>query len=108
IPGTTVITTIPGGTHTTTDPSENSGGSGVAFTMSRVCNSITYSGAGSGTWEDAIASGLPGSASVLGAFATNGGVDFSGNAQKKMTWLGFDQTRCGPLNMPASPPSNDP
>ena len=104
IQGTTVITTIPGGTHTTTDPDTISGGSGIAFAMSRVCNAISYSGAGSGTWDQAIANGQPGSASVLGAFATNGGVDFSGNAPKKMTWLGFDQTRCGP-GSPASPPS---
>jgi Putative Flp pilus-assembly TadE/G-like len=103
VTGSATTVVIPGGTHTTTDPSEVSGGTGIAFTMSRVCNAITYSGAGSGTWEDAIAAGFPGSASVLGAFATNGGVDFSGNAPKKMTWLGFDQTRCG--NNPASPPS---
>jgi hypothetical protein len=103
VTGSTSITVTPGGTHTTTDPSQVSGGSGIAFTMSRVCNAITYSGAGSGTWEDAIASGFPGSASVLGAFATNGGVDFSGNAPKKMTWLGFDQNNCP--NNPTSPPS---
>jgi hypothetical protein len=105
IPGTTVLVTNPGDTHTTTDPDTISGGSGIAFAMSRACNAISYSGAGSGTWDDAIAAGFPGSASVLGAFATNGGVDFSGNAPKKMTWLGFDQTRCGPLGFPASPPS---
>jgi hypothetical protein len=87
-PDQTIIT--PGGTHTTTDPSEVSGGSGIAFTMSRVCNAITYQGAGSGT-------------QVLGAFATNGGMDFQGNKPKKVTWLGFNQTGC-PSN-PASPPS---
>jgi Flp pilus assembly protein TadG len=108
IPGQTYTgstTVILGGTHTTTDPDQLSGGSGVAFTMSRVCNSISYGGAGSGTWDDAIKSGQPGSSSVLGAFATNGGVDFSGNAPKKMTWLAYDQARCGPLGFPASPPS---
>jgi len=90
-PGTPDETvTIPGGTHTTTDPDEVSGGSGVAFTMSRVCNAIVYQGAGSGT-------------AAVGAFATNGGVAFSGNRPKKMTWLGFDQTRCP--NNPPSPPS---
>jgi Flp pilus assembly protein TadG len=101
--GTTTINVIPGGTHTTTDGDFISGGSGIAFAMSRVCNAITYSGAGSGTWDQVIANGQPGSASVLGAFATNGGADFSGNAPKKMTWLGYDQTRC--TNNPTSPPS---
>jgi hypothetical protein len=90
VDGSTVLNTIPGGTHTTTDPSEVSGGSGIAFTMSRVCNAITYQGAGSGT-------------QVLGAFATNGGLDFQGNKPKKVTWLGFNQTGCP--NSPASPPS---
>jgi len=103
VTGSATTVVIPGGTHTTTDASEVSGGTGIAFTMSRMCNAISYTGAGSGTWDDAIAARLPGSTSVLGAFATNGGVDFSGNAPKKMTWLGFDQTRCG--NNPASPPS---
>jgi Flp pilus assembly protein TadG len=88
--GTTIFQTIPGGTHTTTDPSQSSGGSGIAFTMSRVCNAIVYAGAGSGT-------------AVLGAFATNGGVDFSGNKPKKMTWLGFNQDGCP--NNPPTPPS---
>jgi hypothetical protein len=60
--------------------------------MSRLCNAITYSGAGSGT-------------AVLGAFATNGGVDFSGNKPKKMTWLGFNQAGCP--NNPPSPPSGN-
>jgi hypothetical protein len=92
--GTTTINVIPGGTHTTTDGNFISGGSGIAFTMSRVCNSITYSGAGAKNGDP-----------VLGAFATNGGFNFSGNAPKKVTWLGFDQTRCGPLGFPASPPS---
>jgi Flp pilus assembly protein TadG len=107
IQGTTTISTITGATHTTTDPDQLSGGSGVAFTMSRLCNAISYSGAGSGTWDDAINARppLPGSVSVLGAFATNGGVDFSGAKPKKMTWLAFDQPRCGPLGFPASPPS---
>jgi Flp pilus assembly protein TadG len=96
IPGQTFTgstTTIPGDTHTTTDPDQLSGGSGVAFTMSRVCGAIVYTGAGTKGND------------VLGAFATNGGVDFSGNAPKKMTWLAFDQARCGPAGFPASPPS---
>jgi hypothetical protein len=103
VTGSATTVVIPGGTHTTTDGDTVSGGSGIAFAMSRVCNAISYSGAGSGTWEQAIADGFPGSASVLGAFATNGGVDFSGNTPKKMTWLGFDQNNCP--NNPASPPS---
>jgi Flp pilus assembly protein TadG len=93
IQGTTTISTIPGGIHTTTDPDILSGGSGVAFTMSRLCTAINYSGSGSGT-------------AVLGAFATNGGVDFSGNKPKKMTWLGYNQAGCG--NNPVRPPSGDP
>jgi hypothetical protein len=88
IHGTTF--TIPGGTHTTTGPDVLSGDSGVAFTMSRLCTAISYSGAGSGT-------------AVLGAFATNGGLDLSGNKPKKMTWLGFNQPGCP--NNPPSPPS---
>jgi hypothetical protein len=99
IQGTTTVSTIPGGTHTTTDPDVLSGGSGVAFTMSRVCDAISYGGSGSGTWADS------GPASVLGAFATNGGVDFSGNKPKKMTWLGYNQTGCP--NNPPRPPSGD-
>jgi hypothetical protein len=110
IPGQTFTgstTTIPGDTHTITDMVTLNEGSGVAFAMSRVCNSISYSGAGSGTWDDAIAAGFPGSASALGVFATNGGVDFSGNAPKKMKQLAFDQTRCmnAPNHDPDSPPS---
>jgi len=107
IAGSTMVSTIHGGTTVTTDPDQLSGGSGVAFAMSRVCNAISYGGAGSGTWDDAIKNGQPGSASVLGAFATNGGVDFSGNAPKKMTWLAFDQARCmnGTNHDPDSPPS---
>jgi putative Flp pilus-assembly TadE/G-like protein len=88
IQGTTTISTITGGTHTTTDPDQLSGGSGVAFTMSRVCNAITYTGAGSGT-------------AVLGAFATNGGLDLNGSKPKKMTWLGFNQVGCP--NNPGAP-----
>src|SRR5262249_37408481 len=41
-PGTTVV--ISGDTHTTTGPPILSGGSGVAFTMSRRCDAILYSG----------------------------------------------------------------
>jgi Putative Flp pilus-assembly TadE/G-like len=110
IPGQTFTgstTTIPGETHTITDMVTLNEGSGVAFAMSRVCNSISYSGAGSGTWEQAIADGFLGSASALGVFATNGGVDFSGNAPKKMKQLAFDQARCmnAPNHDPDSPPS---
>jgi hypothetical protein len=90
INGTTTVVTIPGGVHTTTDPDTISGGSGIGFAMSRVCNAISYTGAGSGT-------------AVLGAFATNGGLDLPGNAPKKVTWLGYDQSRC--TNNPSSPPS---
>jgi Putative Flp pilus-assembly TadE/G-like len=110
IPGPTFTgstTTIPGGTHTSTDMSTISNGTGVAFAMSGACNSISYTGSGSGTWDQAIANGFPGSASVLGALATNGGVNFQGNAPKKITWLGFDQARCmnAPNHDPDSPPS---
>ena len=110
IPGQTFTgstTVLPGGTHTITDMVTLNEGSGVAFAMSRVCNSISYSGAASGTWDQAIAAGFPGSASALGVFATNGGVDFSGNAPKKMKQLAFDQARCmnAPNHDPDSPPS---
>jgi len=112
VPGTTVAgqistQTTPGQVHTITDMVTLNEGSGVAFAMSRVCNSISYSGAGSGTWEQAIADGFLGSASALGVFATNGGVDFSGNAPKKMKQLAFDQARCmnAPNHDPDSPPS---
>jgi Flp pilus assembly protein TadG len=96
IHGTTFVTTVNGETHTTTDPDQLSGGSGVAFTMSRVCNAIQYTGAGT-KGDD-----------VLGAFATNGGLNFGGlgnGSAKKVTWLAFDQARCGPVGDPASPPS---
>lgn len=97
IPGQTFTgstTVLPGGTHTTTDPDQLSGGSGVAFTMSRACGAIAYTGAG------------PKGTDVLGAFATNGGVDFQGAAPKKMLWLAFDP-RCmnAPNHEPDSPPS---
>jgi Putative Flp pilus-assembly TadE/G-like len=97
IPGQTFTgstTVVPGGTHTTTDPDQLSGGSGVAFTMSRVCNAIQYTGAG------------PKGTDVLGAFATNGGLNFQGAAPKKMLWLAFDP-RCmnAPNHDPDSPPS---
>ena len=72
-PGTTTDgtqdpnTTIPGATHTTTDPGITIGGDGVGWAMSRICGTtsplvpgaINYTGAGSGT-------------AVLGSFATNG------------------------------------
>jgi len=94
VTGSATTIVIPGGTHTTTDPDINSGGSGIGFAMSPVCGAISYTGAGAKNGDP-----------VLGAFATNGGFDFSGNAPKKVTWLGFDQTRCGPPGFPASPPS---
>jgi len=98
---------IPGETHTITDMVPLNEGSGVAFAMSRLCNSISYSGSGSGTWDQARANGFPGSASALGVFATNGGVSFTGNAPKKMKQLAFDQARCmnAPNHDPDSPPS---
>jgi putative Flp pilus-assembly TadE/G-like protein len=87
--------TIFGETHTTTDPGIPVGGSGVAFTMSRSCTSITYTGAGTKGND------------VLGAFATNGGLDFGGNGnRKKVTSLGYDKPRC--VNNPTSPPSGTP
>jgi hypothetical protein len=101
IPGPTFpdsTATIPGGIHTTTDPDQLSGGSGIAFTMSRVCSAIQYTGAGS-KGDD-----------VLGALATNGGLQFGGlgnGSAKKVTWLAFDQARCmnAPNHDPDSPPS---
>ena len=95
IPGQTYTgstTTIPGSTRVTTGSSIPVGGSGVAFTMSRSCTSITYTGAGTKGND------------VLGAFATNGGLDFGGNGnRKKVTSLGYDKPRC--VNNPTSPPS---
>jgi hypothetical protein len=90
IHGTTYEITYPGDTHTTTDPDEVSGGSGVGFAMSRRCDAITYGGDPKGQ--------------VVGAFATNGGLQFNGLGNPKhVFWLGFDQTRCP--NNPSSPPS---
>jgi Putative Flp pilus-assembly TadE/G-like len=96
IPGTTSDgftdpgSTVTGATHTTTNPDTNLGGNGVAFLMSRNCNAMSYNGAGSG--------GIP-----LGAFATNGGIDFSGNKPKKVTSLFYNKPGCP--NNPVSPPS---
>jgi Flp pilus assembly protein TadG len=92
IQGTTTVSTIHGGTHTTTDPDQLSGGSGIAFTMSRVCSAIVYAGAGAKNGDP-----------VLGAFATNGGFDFQGAKPKKVTYLAFNQSACP--NNPSSPPS---
>jgi putative Flp pilus-assembly TadE/G-like protein len=82
--------TIPGSTSTgytttitgvTTDPDQLSGGSGVAFTMSRACNAITYGGNPKGQ--------------VVGAFATNGGLLFNGLGNAKhMFSLAYDSPRC--------------
>jgi Putative Flp pilus-assembly TadE/G-like len=96
IPGPTYTgstTIVPGDTHTTTDPDTLSGGSGVAFTMSRDCAAITYGGNPKGA--------------VVGAFATNGGLTFSGfgNA-KKVFSLASNRTGCP--NAPVSPPSGVP
>jgi hypothetical protein len=84
-PGSTGYQTIPGGTHTTTDPGNEVIG-GVGFALSRRCDgslnsAIVYQGAGSGT-------------AVLGAFATNGGLLLSGNKPKKVTTLYFNQSGC--------------
>jgi hypothetical protein len=68
-PGTTEITT------TTTG-----GVSGAqAFTMSRTCSALSYSGAGGGT---------------IAKLATNGGLQFAGASGKKVASLGYDQARC--------------
>ena len=81
----TVIQTVTGGTHTTTDPDTEVIG-GVGFALSRRCDgslnsAIVYQGAGSGT-------------AVLGAFATNGGLLMSGNKPKKVTTLYYNQSGC--------------
>jgi Flp pilus assembly protein TadG len=96
-PGTTVNpstdpnTTIPGGTHTTTDPDTSLGGNGVAFLMSQNCTAMTYAGAGAKSGDPA-----------LGAFATNGGITFQGNVPKKVTSLFYNQQKC-PSNPPVPP-----
>jgi hypothetical protein len=92
VAGSTILNTIPGGVHTTTDPDTVSGGSGIGFAMSRACDAILYNGAGSGSGDPNAHPPVP--APVLGAFATNGGLSMSGNKPKKVTWLGFDQSRC--------------
>jgi Putative Flp pilus-assembly TadE/G-like len=100
-PDQTIIT--PGGTHTTTDPDQVSGGSGIGFAMSRICSALTYSGNPKGQ--------------VTGAFATNGGLQFQGAGNvKKVYWLGYDASLCpkpspdsGTSNCTAkAPPFNDP
>jgi hypothetical protein len=77
-PSTVGTTTTPGTTQVTTTPV---GGvvATQAFTMSRTCDSILYSGAGGGS---------------VAALATNGGLQFSGASGKKIGSLGFDQARC--------------
>jgi hypothetical protein len=94
-PGTTqtigdpdVVSTVvtPGTTNVTTT---TVGGviASQAFTMSRACDSILYTGAGGG---------------AIGALATNGGLQFSGSSGKKVGSLGFDQARCPrPTSEPA-------
>jgi uncharacterized membrane protein len=79
IHGTTF--TIPGGTHTTTDPDILSGDSGVAFQMSRRCDAFTYTGNPKGE--------------ALGAFSSNGGLSFGGTGNPKhVAWLAYDAPRC--------------
>jgi hypothetical protein len=81
VDGSTVFNTISGGTHTTTDPDTLSGDSGVAFTMSRLCTAITYGGNPKGQ--------------AVGAFATNGGLNFDGTGNPKhVAWLAYDSPRC--------------
>jgi hypothetical protein len=93
-PGSTGYQTIPGGTHTTTDPGTEVIG-GVGFALSPSCtDAIVYQGAGTGTWDDVIKAGLPGSASALGAFATNGGLTLTGNKPKKIKTLYYNQSGC--------------
>jgi hypothetical protein len=101
IPGTTSDgftdpgSTVTGATHTTTDPDTNLGGNGVAFLMSRNCDAISYSGAGPKKDDPDPA---------LGAFATNGGLDFGSQGNnKKMTSLFYNKPGCP--NNPSSPPS---
>jgi hypothetical protein len=68
-PGTTQVTTVTTG-----------GVAGAqAFTMSRTCDAILYTGSGGGT---------------VNALATNGGLQFGGTSGKKVASLGYDQSRC--------------
>jgi hypothetical protein len=60
----------------------------VAFVMSRACDAISYQGAGGGS---------------IGAFVTNGGLQFLGSKPKKVARLGYNQSGC-PAD-PARPPS---
>jgi Flp pilus assembly protein TadG len=88
-PPSTQTITIPGGTHTTTDPGGEIGAGGIAFTLSRRCDAIDYGGA-------------PKSAQPLGAFATNGGLNFRGAGNpKKVTTLYYDGQGC-PKPSPSS------
>jgi Putative Flp pilus-assembly TadE/G-like len=91
VDGSTIFNTIPGGTHTTTDPGTDIGAGGIGFALSRRCDAIDYGG-------------NPKSALPLGAFATNGGLQFRGNGNvKKITTLYYNQPGCP--NNPKSPPS---
>ena len=72
-------------------------GGAQGFAMSRACNAILYTGT-----PETANNPFP----VLGAFATNGGLTFTGRAGKRLDKLGFDQARCGHL-LP-QPPSGDP
>jgi hypothetical protein len=91
VTGSTSIAVTPGGTHTTTDPSTDIGAGGIGFALSRRCDAIDFGG-------------NPKSADPLGAFATNGGLQFRGNGNlKKVTTLYYNQPSCP--NNPKSPPS---
>jgi hypothetical protein len=91
VDGSTIFSTIPGGTHTTTDPSTDIGNGGIGFALSRRCDAIDYGG-------------NPKSAAPLGSFATNGGLQFRGVGNiKKVTTLYYNQPGCP--NNPKSPPS---
>jgi hypothetical protein len=77
-PDSVVTTVTPGSTQVVTATTGGVEGA-EAFTMSRICDSISYSGAGGGT---------------VASLATNGGLQFAGASGKKVSSLGFDATRC--------------
>jgi hypothetical protein len=81
--------TIPAGQPTTGTYVPGVAGA-LAFIMSPTCDAISYSGAGGGT---------------IGAFATNGGLTFSGNQNKKVDRLGYAKANCTNLNVA---PNGDP
>jgi hypothetical protein len=67
-----------------------------AFTMTRRCDAIFYTGTPVTAQK---------TAPVLGAFAANGGVTFEGSRNKRIDTLGFDLGRCGSL-LPQPPNGN--